>query len=68
MAMSININLFEYKDRPFAEGASAYVFSPTQEPKKDYLGMLLGIGSRILENKIENGHCPNCKTKIAGKW
>jgi len=25
-------------------------------------------GYRIVENKIENGYCPDCKTRIAGKW
>lgn len=26
------------------------------------------MGYTILENKLKNGQCPNCKTKIAGIW
>ncbi len=26
------------------------------------------MGYSILENKLKNGQCPNCKTKIAGIW
>lgn len=44
--------MLEYTGKPFAEGLSAYVFSPEREPDMDHLGMLLGIGSRILEHQV----------------
>lgn len=50
--MSLYINLFEYENRPFAEGLRAYIYSPTRKLTGRDDEMLLGAASRSLEGQI----------------
>jgi hypothetical protein len=44
--------MFEYKNKPFKEGVSAYVFSPEEKLASQEFEVLLGIASRSLDSKI----------------
>jgi hypothetical protein len=50
--VSLYINLFEYENRPFAEGLRAYVYSPIRKLTGRDDETLLGAASRNLEGQI----------------
>ena len=50
--MSLYINMFEYKNKPFANGLQTYVFYPNQKLVSREDEMLLGVASKSLDDQI----------------
>jgi hypothetical protein len=53
--LSLHINLFEYKNKPFATGLQAYLYSPNKNIVEQDRRFLLGLAAKMLESKIGRG-------------
>ena len=52
--MTLHVNMFEYKGKPFADGLQAYVYAPDEEKDNGKIKNLIGNVSSRLDVRVGN--------------